>query len=230
MSKHKPDAGITELKDFIRSVQIDVSGLNESTDVLKRLYKNFYSILIVDYALQASLPEGAKRSYAREAISDISHGIFLSLIGIYKPARISLRSGIENFIRLAILIKDVNALEIKDVSGLFEKANQIYNNDVSQKRRLGDLRSVYVELCKTVHSTDTEYMNLSVPFSSMLDYDRKKFEYNSSQATECCQKIVQFLFVEVADEIQKLHHSLRDTIYDSVPKSVKAELRERKER
>lgn len=230
MSKHKPDVGIDELKSFIKSVRIDVSGLDESAEAVKQLYKKFYAILILDFALQKSLSDGPKKTYAREAVSDISHGVFLSLIGLYKPARTSLRSGIENFVRLSLFLKGVDALKVKDVTKLFESANEAYKDDANQKNRIGSLRSIYVELCKTVHSTDEEYMNLNVPFASMLVYDRDKFKYNNKNAVECCKKMVQFLFVESADAVQGLHHSLRDTLFEAVPKAVKAEVRERRER
>lgn len=222
-SKHKSEHGLAELKSFIDSVKLDARALSKPSTETKGVYKKFYSLLIFDYILQENILAAIEKAYAKEAVSDMSHGFFLSCVGIYKPARTSVRSAIENFIRFLVLHRGVDALSIRSVFDLFDQANSQFKSEPRQKTRIGKLRGVYKELCKTVHSSSADYMNLEVPFGTMLRFDQEKYQSNIDVVRECCSVFGEILFVEFHDLILKSHHTHRDHISDGVAKSVRQE-------
>lgn len=222
-SKHKSEHGIAELKSFIESVKLDAQALARPSTETKGVYKRFYILLIFDYLLQKNTQGANERAYAKEAISDMSHGFFLSCIGLYKPARTSVRSAIENFIRLLLLHRGIDALSIKSVFELFDEANVQFSSEPKQKIRIGKLRGIYKELCKTVHSSSADYMNLEVPFGTMLSFDKIKYQSNIDVVRECCSLFGEALFVELYDLVLKSHHTHRDHISECVAKSVRRE-------
>ena len=228
-SSHKPDTGLEELKIFIEAAKLDASALAELNAETKRFYRKFYALLVFDYLLQGNLVEDDKKNYAREAVSDISHAFFLTCIGLYKPALTSARSSIENFIRFMLLCREIDAKSITAVYSLFEETNSMFAKSYSQKKRIGELRRLYSELCKTVHSTSSDYMNLEVPFNTMLTFDNSKFKTNRDIVHDICKVSVELLFIEFNDFVQSSHHSLQDILSDSVAKSVRQEARELRE-
>ena len=223
VSKHKPEHGLAELKSFIESVKLDAQALSKPSTETKGVYKKFYILLIFDYLLQGNIQGADERVYAKEAVSDMSHGFFLSCVGLYKPARTSVRSAIENLLRFLLLHRGVDALSINSVFDLFDEANTQFSSEPKQKSRIGKLRGVYKELCKTVHSSSADYMNLEVPFGTMLKFDRKKYQVNVDVVRESCTAFTEILFVEFYDLVLISHHSHRDLISEGVAKSVRRE-------
>lgn len=225
----KPNAGLRELRDFLEGVRLSVEAVDEQDTETRRLYRKFYSLLIYDFLLDNESDEDTVSLYARESISDISHSFFLSFIGLYKPARVCLRSGIENFVRYILLSNRVDALAITYLPTLFAEVKSIYADRASQRARFDVLRSLYAALCQTVHSTGEEYMNLNVPFSSLLIVDPNKFAVNRELLLKVCGAIGEIMFVDQQGLIAKAHHTLRDTLSDNVPPSVRREVREARE-
>lgn len=228
-SKHKPDLGLRELKSFIETAKLDASALTEVNAETKGVYRKFYALLVFDYILQETLEDDHQKTYAREAISDMSHGFFLTCIGLYKPARTSARSAIENLVRFLLLHRGVDAMSITSVYGLFDKANEIFSPEAKQLRRIGDLRGIYRELCKTVHSSSADYMNLDVPFNTMLTFNKNKFAENRDIVRDSCKTTGELLFIEFNGLVQIAHHTQKDILSDSVSSSVRKEARELRE-
>ncbi|WP_340244771.1 hypothetical protein [Sulfitobacter pontiacus] len=222
-SKHRPEDGLKELLQFIDSAKLDDGSLSLSDPKTKSMYKKFYALLVFDHILQEKLTIEDQKTYAREAISDLSHGFFLTCIGLYKPARTSARSGIENLARLFLLYRGVDATKITSVYELFDSLNEIVSGE--QLKRVGSLRSLYKELCKTVHSTSAEYMNLEVPFNTMLRFDEDKFSLNREVVYNACKIAGDIMFIEFDSFIQVAHHSQRDLLSDGVSKTVRREAR-----
>lgn len=228
-SKHKPDLGLKELKSFIETAKLDASALAEVNSETKGVYRKFYALLVFDYLLQETLQDDDQKVYAREAISDMSHGFFLTCIGLYKPARTSARSAIENLVRFLLLHRGVDAMSINSVYELFDEANAIFSTDRKQLGRIHQLRSIYRELCKTVHSSSADYMNLEVPFNTMLTFDRDKFAANRNIVRDSCKTAGELLFIEFNSLVQSAHHTQKDILSDSVSSSVRKEARELRE-
>lgn len=228
-SKHKPEDGLKELRAFIESIKLSTHGLSAPNSEMKVVYRKFYALLIYDYILQKSLQNTEHKAYAKEAVSDLSHSFFLTCIGLYKPARTSARSALENLLRLLLLNKGVDALTITSVFTLFDEANIAFSSSPSQKERIGRLRQIYQELCKTVHSSSVDYMNLEVPFNTMLQFDQDKFLGNIDIIRECSRVFGELLFVEFSQLVRTSHHTHRDLLSDSVSRIVRKEVSENSE-
>ncbi|MEH6740922.1 MAG: hypothetical protein V7695_20605 [Sulfitobacter sp.] len=229
ISNQRPEAGLSELKGFIETAQLDASALSNIDSATRAMYRKFYALLVFDDLLQEKLTDEDQRTYGKEAISDMSHGFFLTCIGLYKPARTSLRSSLENLVRFLLLHKGIDALSITSVYTLFDEAKLTFAGNASQKRRLGLLYSHYKELCKAVHSSSKDHMNLEVPFNTMLQFDAGKFAANRNMVKDCCTIAGEMLFIEFNEHVQSGHHSQRDVLSDSVARAVRREARERRE-
>lgn len=229
-SEYKPDVGLQSLKSFIETAKLDGGALVNPSNETKAVYKKFYSLLIYDFYLQKTLKCKTQKTYAREFTSDFSHGFFLTCIGLYKPARTSLRSGIENLIRFLTLHRGTDAMSLHSVYELFDEANKIYVCEDTQKKRISGLRSIYKELCKTVHSSSADYMNLAVPFNTMLKFDEEKFAGNCKIIRKSSQLAGELLFIEFDKLVREAHHTYKDILFDSVSKSVRKEIRVQQEK
>lgn len=229
-SEHKPEIGLETLKRFIETTKLDATAFVDANSETKGLYRKFYALLVFDYILQKNLQDGNQKIYAKEFVSDLSHGFFLTCIGLYKPALTSARSGIENLVRFILLHREVDAMSITSVYSLFDEANKTYEDDSEQKKRIGKLRTTYKDLCKTVHSSSSDYMNLEVPFNTMLTFNEGKFSENRDIVTYICKVAGELLFVEFANLVQSSHYKHNDILSESVSKSVRRESREKREK
>lgn len=228
-SKHKPDDGLKELKHFIETAKLDASALSDVDAETKSVYRKFYALLVFDYLLEGSLTDTNQKTYSKEAVSDMSHGFFLTCIGLYKPARTSARSAIENLIRFLLLHRGVDAMKITSVYALFDEINASYSAVPDQLIRVGQLRGIYGELCKTVHSSSADYMNLKVPFNTMLTFDETKFIENRNIVRDTCNVVGEILFLEFNGLVQSAHHSQKDILSESVSKTVRSAARKLRE-
>lgn len=229
-SKANPEVGLKELRAFLDSVKLNTNSVDANDAKTKKFYKKIFALLLFDYIIQSSSLSDEVKEYARESASDISHGSFLTFVNLYKPSRVSLRSGIENLLRYLLLTKGVDSPKIKDVYSLFETANRLFKENESQKKRIGLLHGYYSELCKSVHSAGSSYMNLKVPFNKMLEFDEKKFSENRKILHETISIVCEVLFIHNHNLVEEAHHSHKDILADSVSKLVKKEAREVKEK
>lgn len=225
----KPEAGLAELKQFIETAKLDASALNNINDEAKLVYKRFYALLVYDHILQGNLTCLDQKTYGKEAVSDMSHGFFLTCIGLYKPARASMRGSLENLVRFLLMNRGVAALKITSVYDLFDAANAEFDKEPKQKARIGTLRSLYKELCKTVHSASKNHMNLEVPFNTMLQFDQVKYDMNLALIRDCCKVSGELLFIEFNELVERSHHSQKDILLDSVARTIRKEARELRE-
>lgn len=222
-SEQRPEVGLASLTEFIRSVRLESAAIAKPTAQTKLLYRRFYALLVYDYLISGSDLSEDSKLYAKECFSDLSHGFFLTTISLYKPALTSVRSSVENCIRFSLLLNGSDATKIESVYELFDVANVLYASRKQQKARLNHLRGIYRELCKTVHSASSDYMNLNVPFGTMLIFDDEKFDENQKVLSDVCHFVGELLFIELNSLVRKCHHKHQDILSDAVAKSVRRE-------
>ncbi|MHA6768176.1 hypothetical protein [Sphingobium ummariense] len=166
-------------------------------------------------------PDSEELVYFKECLSDISHAYFLNLGSLYKSARSSLRSGIENAVRVALINKGVNVKKIASVFELFNEAKSIYKNDVFVHSFLIKLNAIYADLCRSVHSSDANYLSLSVPFERLSKFDETQFIAENDRLRDVCSVINQCAFWMWHDKLSSAGHANEDMVLDAVPRTVK---------
>jgi hypothetical protein len=111
-------------------------------------------------------------SYPRleEFFSDLVSSMFASLHGLYKPALMSLRSAIENFVRACAGLKSAEARATTSVYRLFEIAAKEPIFLGQSAPSFTQLHQQYGELCLYAHTSTVAHMTKSV---AMANYPRQ---------------------------------------------------------
>lgn len=219
----KLDTDVAEIMDFVSGWRADhpdisVEGVRPR---IKSAYKQFHSVLIWRVALdQADLTDGM-RLYVNESSSDISHSFFLNLTSLYKSSRSSLRSGVENFVRMILLSKEEDVTPLTSVFDLFASARGHFKSEPAALRIFDDLRSLYGDLCKSVHSAKIDYLAKTVPFDKLSKFDKSQFITNIEKIREACSLVNQLSYWCWSDRLAFVGHVNSDFVSDSVPRKLK---------
>lgn len=188
---------------------------------IKSAYKQFHSVLIWRLALDQSDLVDDLRLYANESTSDISHAFFLNLISLYKSSRSSLRSGIENFARVILLYYGKDIRGLTSVFDLFAATREIFVAAQPARKIFDELRVLYGELCKSVHSAKIDYLAQTVPFDKLSQYDKVQFLNNVEKTREACALINQLSYWCWNERLTLVGHENADYVSDSVPRKLK---------
>lgn len=221
MSKLETDLAEIEsfLEDFKASTPIISDKLYK--DKVKYSYKQFHALLVWGIVFDHFEEKSNKALYFRECLSDISHAYFLNLCSLYKSSRSSLRSGIENAIRVSLLQREIDIANIVSVFDLFAAAKSAYKTDQIVHGHIVKLNAIYGELCKSVHSSSANYLSLSVPFEQLSDFEEEQFLAENERLREVCAIVNQCAFWWWDSKLAVAGHSNEDMVRDAVPRSVK---------
>jgi hypothetical protein len=221
---NKLEHDLVEIETFVSSfhVKSPITSSAENRSKFKSTYKQFHAMLIWSVVAEAQ-PQKAlpTKTYIRETLSDLSHAVFLTLLGIYKPARAALRSAVENFIRVLLLMRDRDVSGIGTVYNLFAQAKAEFKNDAQMLKYIHQLEASYGELCKTVHSAKVDYMSLTVPFERLSRFDTSRYQRNLDHLRNVCALANQAMFWLWHRKLGVAGHLNDDLVRDAVPRSLK---------
>ena len=223
-----PSTALFAIKAFVSALRISTNGINEGSDKHRETYRLFHAILIWDIILERPKHGKILNLYQKETLADLSTAYFLTLICVYKPARLSLRSAIENCVRVLLLHEGVDIEPIKSVHGLFDLANASASMSATQKFRISTLHGIYGELCKTVHSVAINYMSLEIPFQSISKYDTQRSNSNLKNLRDTLRLINSCFYRSFYREIDTLSPRNQDAVLDALPRAIKKEITELK--
>lgn len=220
------DKTIDAVKQYIASVRLDVTGLDRPNDNLKLVFKLYKGILIIRLVVsQSNLSDNSKRFFD-ETISDISSAIVLTISGMYKPARLLLRGAIESVLRFSIERSGGVSSEADSVTKLIEIAKTSYEDHKVVRGAMGSLTGSYADLCKTIHVTDPNLMELRVPFVDLFEYDQNKFDKNVIAIRIVLSALVPMMFCLSHEWISRIDHGNADALRALIPADKKKLFRE----
>lgn len=220
----KLDDDITEIEAFLTKLRFssNIDNSEQTRASFKSAYKQFHALLVWGTIAESHLTGHASaRIYFRETLSDVSHALVLTLLNLYKPARTSLRSGIENFFRALLLIRNIDATRIRNVYELFDQVEDSFSKESLVASNIHKLRATYGDLCKTVHSTKIDYMSLSIPFERLNDFHSSRFNSNLVVIRSAITAANQVIFCLWHEELKKAGRSNDDFVRDAIPRSLK---------
>jgi hypothetical protein len=110
---------------------------------------------------------------------------------------------------------------VKSVYTLFDNANAALKDDPIAKTIIGRLRTLYGELCLTVHSAHEDHVALRIPFKRVFAYDEDQHQFTLGLLGRTVSGLNQVLYARFSEKLQKLAHKNRDFLLDSLPKSLK---------
>jgi hypothetical protein len=218
----KPAAALKDIKEFIKKTSLDSSTIEPSDKRARSLYRRFHALLIWDYLVDRDDFDAITRLYTRECVSDISTAYFLTSIGVYKAARLSLRSGIENAFRVTIADAGCEIGSIATVPDLVNSAKKVAKTD-PQKNRIDILYEIYGRLCLTVHSAEVRYMSLKVPFEKILETSVDSAKENYFELDNTLKRINEALFIALGHHLHLIDFKNADLLRDAVEAVVKGE-------
>lgn len=199
---------------------------------LEKSFKRYYPLLILEQGIERKSPWTNKSKaeqfhlYFREAISDICQSLVLAVCGLYKPAQLSLRSGLENWVRCMGLAEDQSVLALKSTYELIElvKATPAFQDDDFAKQYFSTLRGRYANLCNYVHTSSVAHMALTTAAGAFPRFIEAEADNTFSAIDEVCTRMT-YLFCILANRTYRgLHHRHFDIVNDALPRKLKAHL------
>ena len=106
-----------------------------------------------------------------ESFSDLTSAYFAALHGLYKPAHMSLRSGIETFTRGLAGLSSSEAASTKNVYRLFEIASESKVFQKNAKTHFDRIHQQYAALCDYTHTATPAHMVKNYAMSSFPKQD-----------------------------------------------------------
>lgn len=219
----KLEADLREISEFISSPKIQTPNIKNTNlqSCIKSSYKQFHALLVWGLVIREDEKENSELSlYFTECLSDISHSYLLNLYSLYKSSRSSLRSGIENAVRVVLLDKKESVTDVSSVYELFALLKKNYS-DVHYKDPIYHLHQSYGELCKSVHSAKLNYLSQTIPFDNLSLLDEAEFISNNEMLRKSCSSLNQMLFLTWDTKLKLAGHANEDLVRDALPKGVK---------
>lgn len=216
------DKALASIKDFIEKGERE-SIVGKLGNVEEVTYKRFHSLLLWSLSLQKYLNEELS-TVAREAVADASTCYLLFFHNFYKASLLSLRSSIENAVRLTCLASGVDVKDIATVPQLFSEARGLNRFDGLSTSIVNKLYMHYADLCNFVHSSSPDYMSLKIPFKEMSRADDSRANDTIIHIESTFFLLSQLFFVFFSPSIKSLDHKASDFLLDSLPKSIKKQV------
>ncbi len=196
-----------------------------SNKELKKAHRIYYGALSAWSSIEHGLRKGPKDfgsksvaidskllPYFSECISDIGSGLFCCVHGAYKPAHVSLRSGIENYVRFCAGIFDDEAVTTTSVFRLFEVAKKTEAFSGGGADCYLVLKSSYGELCKYTHSASPDHMVGVNALSHFPAIDKKQFNSWNSHAESVCRAIFDSVFLLSPSLYNESHYKVKEVL------------------
>lgn len=162
------------LEDFITNYQLSKYNSDpEQIEKYKSMHKKLYAFLVFVAEFERQSINKNSDKFLSEVSSDLMLSLFCAIQGMYKPAKLQLRCGIENFIKAIIMIDTPQIVVETSVYAIFDAATKdkhfatVTGDKVRQK-----IRNAYTILCHTVHG-DTSVMHPLSALSLLPEYDEK---------------------------------------------------------
>jgi len=213
---------IDEIKKFVKGFSADsLFDYKKTSEKFSSAYKQLHALLIWNLLLpKGEFPNERYDFHFEECVSDISQAFSLLTFSLFKPSRVMARSSIENAVR--VIVADAGGdHKVKSVHSLFDIAKENLDDDIITKSLISNLKSIYGELCLTVHSAHKDHIALRIPFEEVFSYDSSQYEMTIDLLRRTSSAINQALYGRFSSKLSRIGHKNRDFLLDSLPKRLK---------
>lgn len=213
---------VAEIRHFVKIFSADTFFEHaKATAKFSTAYKQLHSLLIWSLLIEeGAFPEKDFGVHAEEAVSDAAQAFALLTFSLYKPSRVMARSAIENIIRV-IVAEAGGDYDVNSVYSLFDGANAVLFDDKIAKPLVTRLRTLYGELCLTVHSAHEDHVALRIPFEKVFSYDEEQYQLTVGLLCRTASGLNQLLYARFFQKLGTLAHKNHDFVLDSLPKMLK---------
>lgn len=215
---------IDEVRGYLASFK-SPSFLDSTSNMndYKSLDKDLYSLLLWGLELNVYGKEDLSRNllHLRECISDTSTANLCCLLGLHKPGLMSLRSGIENFVKFSLARTDEALTDTTSVYELNRRFKKLFAQFPPEARSSSTgLIDKYSELCKFAHSHSAEYMSLATFYEETISRSDDVFRAGVLEISAVCHQMNSLCLLLVGKP-KNLHRSNYDHILDRAPRTIK---------
>lgn len=223
-------AAYSELRSFLSNYCLEDLFRNRDVDlILRRSFKKLYSILILERSFSRSqlFPEQPKsetfKLYFKETLSDILQALMIAIQGYYKPALLSLRSSLENFVRCIGIFENQAVLSLTSVYELMDvvKETRFIKNDNQATISFRQIKAEYATLCGYVHTSSAAHMALDTIVGNFPRISTADAHNFFGKLSNFSTHIVKFIVLMFPGIFNSLHHSQYDIVCDSMPPAFK---------
>ncbi|WP_162559750.1 hypothetical protein [Methylobacterium radiodurans] len=220
--------GVADIHAFIKGISFrDVLDDAGRKQLFSQAYKYIHALLIWNEAISRPRKPAIDAQAAlqfRELLSDLAACQVLLLLGMYKPSRMMLRSAIENMLRTVAHEQGFLASGTKFTYELITlvRSSKLGAEGAPAKADLNHLIQAYSHLCSYAHAAEEGKLALRVPLESVSRFEEAEHESLSAEIKAVAQRMNRIMFVMYAEKLRPLHHSHKDFVLDSLPKSLKA--------
>ncbi|KAB2945986.1 MAG: hypothetical protein F9K19_26130 [Rhizobiaceae bacterium] len=221
-------AEISDIQSFVDGLTF-TSPLSDASDkkTFAAAYKYVHALLIWEAALSNTITDkpniDAKLHY-QELLSDLAGSQLLLLGGLYKPARMMLRSSIENMLRVCAFEQGLYPLSKKFTYEMISlvKTSPLFANGTFMSPDVNAMVRSYTNLCAYVHAAAKTHMALRIPLVSVASYGRDEFRAVTTELKTLAYHYNRIMFALYARHLDRVDYNHSDYIRDSLPKSIKS--------
>lgn len=220
-------ADFEKLKEFFNTYELPE--LNENKQllaILSQQHKKHYSILAFLSEL-VKLRETVEEEpisqlqidFLLESASDIGNSMFMMMHGAYKPARMMLRSSIENFLKAISLDTEQDINQEKSVYKIFDrvKALDFFQKD-PMKEIFTQIHQTYKELCSDTHTASEINMAHITAMKYFPGYDSKEATTTNDVTIKLASHFLVLICLKFNSIFHVMHHRNKENILISIPK------------
>lgn len=213
------------LEDFITNYQLSKYNSDpEQIEKYKSMHKKLYAFLVFVAEFERQSINKNSDKFLSEVSSDLMLSLFCAIQGMYKPAKLQLRCGIENFIKAIIMIDTPQIVVETSVYAIFDAATKdkhfatVTGDKVRQK-----IRNAYTILCHTVHG-DTSVMHPLSALSLLPEYDEKFLAEFANIYIGCVEHYLEIFYLNYPMVLDNMHPYNKQDVLDAMSKKTKSEV------
>ena len=196
---------------------------------LKCMHRKLYSYMIfLGEQANAGTFDETTLAYQKEVVSDMIMAFFCWSNGIYKSAKLLLRSGIENFVKAIVYTYCPEIIQNKNVYEVFELAKkQSPFSDAYTAIHFDNIHAKYADLCATVHGSMDKLASIGglIQFPC---YDITEANHTYDDYVKIIDEYLSCVYYVYYEQVYKMHEFNRDLFLQGVQRREKQKIYELK--
>ena len=188
------------------------------------MHKKLYAFLVFTAEFKKQGINKNSDKFFAEVSSDLMLSLFCAIQGMYKPAKLQLRCGIENFIKAIIMINTPQIVFETSVYAIFDAATKDKHfATVTGDKVRQNIRNNYTILCHTVHG-DISVMHPLSALSLLPEYDKKLLKEFANIYVGCVEHYLEILYLNYPNVLDNMHPYNKQDVLDAMSKKMKSEV------
>ncbi len=192
---------------------------------IKCMHRKLYSFMVfLNEMERINCIDKVSLKYFKEVSTDLILTLFCWINGVYKSAKLQMRSSIENFLKATSYLEEPKVIDKKSVYEIFDIAESTvcYSNDFS-KLRFNVISSEYSKLCATVHGALEKLCDVGGLIKFPV-YDEIEAMETSNDFDKIISAYLGVIYFTYYTNIFQMHELNRDLFLQGLGKKEKSDI------